>query len=76
MFGLYFVCSIKSLISSIFLLLAASISMISMCLFSLVARQFSQTSHGLAVGPLSHTKAFANILAVEVFPLPLRPEKR
>ena len=75
-FGLYFVCSISPLISSIFRLLAASISMISICLFSFAVIQFSHTSHGVEVGPFSHTKDFAKIRAVEVFPLPLSPENR
>ena len=75
-FGLYFVCSISPLISSILRLLAASISTISICLFSFAVTQFSHTSHGVDVGPLSQTKDFAKIRAVEVLPLPRSPENR
>ena len=37
--------------------------------------QFGQTSQGFEVGPFEHKSAFAIILAVEVFPEPLNPEK-
>ena len=44
--GLYLVCSIRSRISSIFLELAASISMISTCRFSSAFIQFEHTPQG------------------------------
>jgi hypothetical protein len=74
--GAYFVCSMSSLMSSIFLWLAASISMISIWRDSFAITHCAQTSQGLEVGPFSQTKAFANILALDVLPLPLRPENK
>ena len=50
--------------------------MISRCLFELALLQLSQTSQGFDVGPSEHKRAFAIILAVEVFPLPLKPENK
>jgi hypothetical protein len=50
--------------------------MISICLFSFAKVQFSHTSQGVGVGPFSQIRAFENILAVEVLPLPRSPENR
>jgi hypothetical protein len=44
--------------------------------FSFAMVQLMQVSHGFAVGPWSHTNALEKIRAVDVLPLPLRPEKR
>ena len=74
--GLYFVCSIKSLISSIPLFEAASISITSKWELLFVDSQWEHFSQGFDVGPFSHKSAFAIILAVEVFPLPRRPENK
>ena len=74
--GVYLVCSIKACISSSPRLLAASISIMSICLPSSAARQCLQVPHGVSLGPCSQTKAREKILALEVFPLPLSPEKR
>ena len=38
--------------------------------------QLSQTSQGDTVGPLIQLSDFANILAVDVLPVPLGPVKR
>ena len=76
--GWYFVCSIKSLISSILRLDAPSSSIISIWLIlcGFAAMQFGHSPQGLEQGPLSHCKALAKILALEVFPLPRNPENK
>ncbi len=62
--------------SSIPRLDAASISMMSIWEFSMAMVQCAQVPQGCEVAPFSQSKAFANIRAVDVFPDPLRPEKR
>ena len=57
-------------------LLAASISMMSICLPSSAARHCLQVPQGVSLGPLSQTRALEKILALEVLPLPRKPEKR
>src|SRR3989344_636151 len=83
--GASFIFSRRSRISSIPLLLAASISSKSKCLASFIARQ---VSHSLQGSPNFRSEFFwffairwqlialAKILAVEVFPIPRGPEKR
>ena len=47
----------------------------SICLPSSAAIQCLQAPQGVSLGPCSQTKAREKILALEVFPLPLSPEK-
>ncbi len=57
-------------------LLAASISIRSGSEPLSIAVQWSQTPHGLGVGPCTQFRAFATIRAVVVLPVPRGPQKR
>ena len=73
--GRYLIFSIISLISFTPVCEAASISITSNDLPSAISLQNEQLEQGSGVGPLIQLTAFASILAVEVFPTPLGPEK-
>jgi hypothetical protein len=68
--------SLRSLISSIPRLEAASISTTSSEELFTMARQLSQVPSGSAVGPAAQFSPIASTFAVEVFPVPRGPLKR
>ena len=55
---------------------APSISITSSDDPAVISLQNSHSPHGVAVGPFAQFNDFARILAVDVFPHPLGPEKR
>ena len=67
---------ISSLILSTQVWEAASISMISMVVPLLIARQFSHSLQGLPSVVVRQLIAFAKSLALDVFPVPLGQKKR
>ena len=75
MAGGYLTLSLSSLILSTPLLEAASISITSMKVPSLIAMQFAQCPQGRSPSDRQFT-ALARILAVVVLPVPLVPQKR
>ena len=58
------------------LLLAASISTASTSSPAMIARQMSQRSHGVGVGPVTQLSALARMRAVLVLPMPRAPVNR
>ena len=74
--GGYFVSSIISLILSIPLFDAASSSVTSIANPSLIFLHISHSLHGSPSCKLRQFKAFAITFAVDVFPVPLVPQKR
>ncbi len=66
----------KSLISSIPLLLAASISITSISVPAVIALQCSHSMHGWLFSPLSQFRALARMRATVVLPVPLGPANK
>src|SRR5690554_2496707 len=73
--GAYFTLSLKSLISSTPVLDAASISIISGTSPLSIPKQTSHWPHGSLTGAYKQLSVLATILATDVFPVPLGPEK-
>src|SRR3712207_1987796 len=74
--GGYLTSSISSLISSTLLCDAASISDTSIESPALIFLHISHSLHGSPSWGFKQLTAFENIFAVEVFPVPLVPQKR
>src|SRR5699024_2506777 len=74
--GGYTTLSLISLISSTLLLLAASISITSIVVSSIISTQLSHLLQGFPFSGFKQLTALENTLAADVLPVPLVPENK